>query len=385
MKIFRILFALVALALFACEEPDYGTTPDTTIASLGTPENNEIWFTTTDGKVLLNLDETAFNVAIAEVIYSEYDINVIRFEGDVTTIGEGAFEECTNIFNLSLPNSVNSIGDYAFYDCKNMECLTLGEGIRSCGAEAFEGCYNLRSLHVPSIYSWCHIAFANRNANPLYFAEHLLIMGTKITSLNIPMGIEAINDYAFSYAVGIKNVTIPTTLKTIGKDAFEGCDNINEVHISSIKAWCGIDFESEWSNPLSLSRNLYLNGEAVSDVDISGVKNIYSYTFINCDTISSFKSDNALESIGKDAFRNCPTLATVSLGAGINNIGKQAFMNCKALASFTCYATTPPVLGNNDVFSLNADGRKFYVPSTSLDSYKEQWSKYATDIVPITE
>ena len=102
MKIFKVLFALLAFALVACEEPDYGTTPDTTVASLGTPENNEIWFTTTDGKVLLNLDETAFNVAVAEVIYSEYDINVIRFAGEVTTIGEGAFEECTNIFNLSL-------------------------------------------------------------------------------------------------------------------------------------------------------------------------------------------------------------------------------------------------------------------------------------------
>ncbi|MBR2027178.1 MAG: leucine-rich repeat domain-containing protein [Alistipes sp.] len=385
MKIFKVLFALLAFALIACEEHDYGTTPETTVASLGTPENNEIWFTTTDGKVLLNLDETAFNVAVAEVIYSEYDINVIRFAGEVTTIGEGAFEECTNIFNLSLPNSVQSIGDYAFYDCKNMECLTLGEGIRSCGAEAFEGCYNLRSLHIPSIYSWCRIAFANRNANPLYFAEHLLVGGTKVTSLNIPMGIENINDYAFTYAVGIKDVTIPSTLKSIGKDAFEGCDNIDKVHISSIKAWCNIDFESEWANPLSLARNLYLDGAKVSDVDVSGVKNIYSYTFINCDTIHSFKADNALENIGKDSFRNCSALTSVSLGAGIKSIGKQAFMNCKALASFTCYATTPPALGNNDVFSLNAEGRKFFVPSASLNAYKEQWSKYATDIEPITE
>ena len=385
MKIFKVLFALLAFALVACEEPDYGTTPNTIIASLGTPENNEIWFTTTDGKVLLNLDETAFNVAVAEVIYSEYDINVIRFAGEVTTIGEGAFEECTNIFNLSLPNSVRSIGDYAFYDCKNMECLTLGGGIRSCGAEAFEGCYNLRSLHIPSVYSWCHIAFANRNANPLFFAEHLLVMGTKVTSLNIPMGIETINDYAFTYAVGIKDVTIPSTLKTIGKDAFEGCDNIDKVNISSIKAWCNIDFESEWANPLSLAHNLYLDGAKVSDVDVSGVKNIYSYTFINCNTIHSFKADNALESIGKDAFRNCPALTSVSLGAGVQSIGKQAFMNCKQLTSVTCLATTPPALGNNDVFSLNAEGRKFFVPSASLNAYKEQWSKYAADIEPITE
>lgn len=385
MKILKILFAVVALALIGCEEPDYGSIPNTTIASLGTPENNEIWFTTTDGKVLLNLDVNAFDVAVTEVAYNEYGINVIRFAGDVTTIGNGAFEECTNIFNLSLPNSVRTIGDYAFYDCKNIECLTLGEGLRSCGREAFEGCYNLRSLHIPSIPMWCNISFATKNANPLYFAEHLLVMGTKITSLNIPMGTETIHDHAFAYAVGLKEVTIPSTLKAIGKDAFEGCDNIQKVNISSIKAWCAIDFESEWANPLSLARNLYLDGSAVQHVDISGVSDIYSYTFINCDNICSFTADNALTSIGKDAFRNCPALTTVSLGAGVSNIGKQAFMNCKKLSSVTCHATTPPALDNNDVFSLNADNRKFYVPTASLNSYKEQWSKYAENIEPITE
>ena len=385
MKIFKIILTVAAFALFACEEPDYGSTPNTTIASLGTPENNEIWFTTTDGKTLLNLDEEAFDVAVADVLYNEYGINIIRFVGEVTAIGNGAFEECTNIFNLSLPNSIRSIGDYAFYDCKNMECLTLGGAIRSCGKDAFEGCYNLRSLHIPSIQAWCNIAFANRNANPLYFAEHLLVMGNKITSLNIPMGVETIHDYAFTYAIGLKEVTIPSTLKSIGKEAFEGCENIGRVNISNIKAWCAIDFESEQANPLSFARNLYLDGSIVEDIDISGVAGIYSYTFINCDNIRSFKADNALTTIGKDAFRNCSALTSVSLGAGVSNIGKQAFMNCSKLSSVTCRATTPPTLGNSDVFSLNAKERKFYVPSASLNTYKEQWSKYAENIEPITE
>ena len=77
MKIFKIILTVAAFALFACEEPDYGSTPNTTIASLGTPENNEIWFTTTDGKTLLNLDEEAFDVAVADILYNEYGIHGI--------------------------------------------------------------------------------------------------------------------------------------------------------------------------------------------------------------------------------------------------------------------------------------------------------------------
>jgi hypothetical protein len=273
----------------------------------------------------------------------------------------------------------------AFFDCKNMECITLGSGLRSCGIEAFEGCYNLRSLHIPSIAMWFRIAFASKKSNPLYFTENFIINGEKIRELNTPDGVETIHDYAFIYNTYLESVNISRSVKSIGKDAFEGCENIKKVNTESVKSWCGIDFKSELSNPLSIAMTLYENGAVVSRIDLTNTSHIYSYTFINCTSLKSFSSDNTLEEIGVDAFRNCSALATVSLGAGVSSIDKQAFMNCKKLASITCRATTPPALGNNDVFSLNADGRKFYVPSTSLESYKEQWSKYASDIESITE
>lgn len=385
MKIFRLLFALVAVALIACEEPNYGPEVTTTIPSLGTPDNNEIWFTTTDGKELLSLNEEAFNVAIEEIIYDAEGINIIRFAGNLTTIGEEAFSYCHNIFNLSIPNSVTAIGERAFFDCKNMESLTLGASLRSCGAEAFDGCYNLYSLHIPSVQSWCRIAFASKSANPLYYTEHFIINGEKISELNIPEGTEEISDYAFAYYYKLTSVSIPRSLLRIGKDAFEGCDNIKKVEIKSVKLWCGILFENELANPLSIAGELYLNGEKVSQLEISSVEEIYNYAFINCTSITSLVADNALTAIGTDSFRNCSSLSTVELGSGISQIGKQAFMNCKGLKSVTCKAMTPPTLGNNDVFSYNHESRKFYVPATAVEAYKneEKWSKYTSSIEEI--
>ena len=74
--IFRTLFAVTLLALVGCEEPEYGVTPDTAIASLGVPNDNEIWFTTSDGKELMGIDNTAFNANIENIYYNEFGINI---------------------------------------------------------------------------------------------------------------------------------------------------------------------------------------------------------------------------------------------------------------------------------------------------------------------
>lgn len=382
MKIFRALFALLAVTFIACNEPDYGSQASTTIPSLGTPSNNEIWFTTTDGRELLSLNESAFDVAIEEVLYDAEGINVIRFAGEVTTIGEEAFSYCHNIFNLALPNSVTTIGERAFFDCKNMECLTLGSALRSCGEEAFDGCYNLYSLHIPSVQSWCRIAFASKSANPLYYTEQFIIQGSKITELYIPEGTEEISDYAFVYYSRLKSVTIPRSLLHIGKDAFEGCENISKVEVYSIASWCNIFFENEASNPLAMAGALYQDGAVVTSAEVSSVQEIHPYAFINCTSIVSFKASDKLSAIGDNAFRNCSSLSSVELGSGVGQIGKQAFMNCKALKSVTCLTQTPPILGNNDVFSYNHEARKFYVPAVAIEAYKdeESWSKYADAI-----
>ena len=383
MKVLRAICVILALGFVACNKSDYTPAPDLTIASLGTPENNEIWFTTVDGWDLRALDKTAFNTPVSEVVNSEFDIGVIRFEEAVTEIGDNAFNGCHNLFNISLPNSVTTIGERAFYDCKNMECLTLGGGLRNCGIEAFEGCYNLRSLHIPSIAMWFRIAFASKKSNPLYFTENFIITGEKIRELNTPDGVETIHDYAFIYNTYLESVNISRSVKSIGKDAFEGCENIKKVNTESVKSWCGIDFKNELSNPLSIAMTLYENGAVVSRIDLTNTSHIYSYTFINCTSLKSFSSDNTLEEIGVDAFRNCSALQSVSLGNKLIAIGKQAFWNCEILDKIVCQATTPPTLGNSSTFGRNAEGRKIYVPAASVDTYKSSWSTYADDIYAI--
>ena len=367
----------------ACSGEEEAPPPSYLIPSLGVPESrNEIWFSTTENSPLLYIDESAFNTPIAEIIYSEYEHNTIRFEGEVTTVGKEAFHCCYNLLNISLPHSVTTIGERAFFDCKNMECLTLGVLLNSCHSMAFDGCYNLLSVHISSLKNWCKIDFADKRANPIYFSQALILENADITNLAIPEGVASIGKYAFYGNATLQSVTIPSSVTAIGEYAFGECENIRSVNISDLGKWCAIDFGNEKSNPLSAEGSLYLNGELVSEIALSGVESISARAFINYKKITSLTADNKLQRIGEEAFRNCSALTTATLGESIEEIGARAFMGCSALQSVTIPRAEPPLLGDEYVFDYNAQERKIFIPSDAYDIYimAPYWSKYSNSV-----
>ena len=379
----RIICAVLTLGLAACEEPEPIVTPDTTIASLGTPADNEIWFTTADNKELMALNSEAFDANIVEIEYSEFGLNVIRFDKNITTIGANAFNNCRNVNNISLPESINTIGERAFFDCINLECMTLGSKIKSCGNQAFDNCISFYTLHISSIGDWCQIEFANPTANPLYHCGMFIVNGHKATNITIPDWVSHISNYAFYNYTMLSSITIPKNIKSIGIDAFGGCESLSKVNVKDIAAWCNIDFAvSYYSNPLAYASSLYINDEPATDISLVGVEAIKDRVFQGCNNIKSFVADSSLKSIGEEAFRGCMELTNVDLGTGITEIKGKAFMGCQALKSVKCMVAEPPVLGDKYVFDYNAEGRKIYIPSEAYTTYisNEMWSKYADSI-----
>ena len=78
-------------------------------AQLGTPPNNEIWYTTTDGKVCEPHKKDVFGTSIISNTY-ENGHGTIKFNGNVTTIGEQAFYKCSRLVSISMPNLVTEFG-----------------------------------------------------------------------------------------------------------------------------------------------------------------------------------------------------------------------------------------------------------------------------------
>ena len=147
--------------------------------------------------------------------------------------------------------------------------------------------------------------------------------------------ISYIGDYAFYNYSAMLSVTIPANIKSIGKDAFSGCDGLSKVNIEDVAAWCKIEFATALSNPLSIAGTLLVNGVSLTTLSLEGVDSISPRAFQGCNNIASLRSDSSLRSIGEEAFRGSLSLSSVELGEGVTTIEGKAFMGCAALKSIT--------------------------------------------------
>ena len=68
----------------------------------------------------------------------------------VEVIGEGAFEDNTNVELVVIPNSVKRIDPYAFWGCEHLDTVVLGRGLTMVGDYAFAGCSGLEQMTIPS-------------------------------------------------------------------------------------------------------------------------------------------------------------------------------------------------------------------------------------------
>ena len=115
--------------------------------------------------------------------------------------------------------------------------------------------------------------------------------------------VTAIDEYAFSDCKDIKSVTIPSSITIIGSFAFKGCNNLTAVYAKDLSAWCNIRFGTADANPLYYARNLYIDGELLTEVNFpEGTKIINDYVFDGCQNLESISIPDSVTQIGCFAF-----------------------------------------------------------------------------------
>ena len=167
------------------------------------------------------------------------------------------------------------------------------------------------------------VTITGLNTNEEYISIPEYISGCTVTK---------IASSAFSGRWYLKYVTIPDSITYIGASAFYGCTGLVSVDIKSIDAWCSIEFDGSYANPLYYADTLYLNGSAVKDLIIpDGVVNIEDYAFYNYDSLESVTIGSDVNNIGWHTFSGCDNLKSITIPDGVSNIEGYAFNNCISL------------------------------------------------------
>ena len=126
--------------------------------------------------------------------------------------------------------------------------------------------------------------------------------------------VEEIKENAFKDNKTIKSVYIPSSISKIGDKAFENCEAIERVNISSLESWLKIDFISVTSNPLYYAHNLYINDELITKLEIpSEIGVLKQYAFAGCTSLKEVIIPKTVGFIGKGPFVHCSSLESMTI------------------------------------------------------------------------
>ena len=310
-----------------------------------------------------NLATITFNsrnaaTSIGDYAFAGTKIAALSIPATVETIGNHAFDGCKSLTSIAIPISVKTIGNYAFNGCTALTNANLEADVKTIGDYAFNICTALTEITVPgSVESIGDYAFngcaaltnANLEAGVKTIGAYAFYGTSAMKEITLSEGLESIGERAFSASSDrdIEPVYIPSTLKSVGADAFMNF-NCRYVNISDLAPWCDIDFADENSNPAAHKQGLYLNGEKIEDLVIpESVNAIKDYAFCYNSGLKSVKFTDALQSIGESAFGNCSGLAAVVIPGNVTAIGSQSFASTGINDIAFAYGANPIEIAQN--------------------------------------
>ena len=319
---------------------------------------------------------------------------------NLTAIGAGVFMMCSSLTSITIPKGVASIGIYAFMECGSLTSIV--SKIREPFAFGKDAFYNLPSSCVLTVprgkfdayieAGWTedvfkggvveddtpspNIVFADdavkeiclENWDTDFDGELSMDEAADVTDLNMAFrnqgeitsfdelqyftSLTAIRVKAFQGCEELTSIAIPSSVKSIGEDAFIDCNRMERVIIPDLAAWCNITFANEAANPLFFGQYIFTYDEEYLDeeydeeeetedglVEVTdlvipfGITQINDYAFTNTSDLESVTIPWSVTTIGEGAF-SFSGVKSLTIPGSVTTIGDFAFDGCY-MASLT--------------------------------------------------
>ncbi|URW88631.1 leucine-rich repeat protein [[Ruminococcus] torques] len=245
----------------------------------------------------------------------------------VKCVGYGAFAENENIVGVTIPAQVTDLQYGVFASCANLETVTFkaGSKLQKIAARAFENCSKLQSISLPdSVQTIEEKGFA--------YCKNL---GT----VDLGNGLKEIDNYTF-YHSGVTRIRIPDSTTEVGKCAFAGCSLDNVILGSGLKgieesvfSGCGNLKQIEIPDNITYISDRAFSYAGLTSVEIpDSVTSIGEEAFYGCGSLKKAVIGNNLAYVAYSAFYSC-ALTEIMWGGKIEKIGKSAFAQNKNLTT----------------------------------------------------
>ena len=343
----------------------------------------------------------------------------------MTSVGDGAFQSCYHLVNVTIPNSLKSISKYMFSNCSYLVSVTIPDSVETIGESAFFRCSELRQVTIGnSVETIEKYAFEGcTNLTNITIPDSVETIGESafsecksLTNTTIPDSVETIGEYAFYYCESMTKITIPDSVKNIGGSAFRNCESVTEVTIGSSVTSIGngaflycdnirevvnysslnivagkTDYENIGRNayfvhtpsserPYTKVQSNYLTASQVTIPD--SVTSIGNSVFLNCKSLESVTIPDSVTSIGENAFSGCTSLTGIVIPSSMTSIGYAAFSECTSLTGITVSESNPSYSSDGGVlfdkdkdaliqYPVGNDSKSYVIPDsvTSIEDF----------------
>lgn len=308
--------------------------------------------------------------------------------GLVTTIGDGAFMDCTSLTTITLPYFIARIGNSAFENCtalatfttmdgadnKTAALRTIGDraffyntslntvdvnttkGVNTIGVSAFENCEQLATINLSGVTRFAEGVFRNAKAlkSVTMSTNASISVGQEafrncVTLSDITARIAAVDDGAFRNCISLRAITfVSSGIEYIGSNAFNGCVLIQKVSIPSSVVAIG---DSAFDGCRGITSLTFESNETLQTIGYSA--------FGGCSLLTRVILPSSLVELNATAFYGCSDLEYVEFGENIQTVGEDAFALCATGLEVRFTGKTVPVF-TGDIFTAT-EGAKISV------------------------
>ena len=264
----------------------------------------------------------------------------------VTTIGWGAFMDSKNLTKVVLPETVTTIENYAFQNSGSVD-IVIPSGLINVGSLPFQGTPWLDNQPEGLLYI----------GNVAYSYIGTMPEGTEIA---LKEGTVSLAGRVFANQKGLKSISIPSSVRVIGTEAFRDCSSLSEIvlpeGVTTIGelVWFGCTGLSSFHLPASVTdiKPIPFGGVKMLSLTVDPANPVYD-SRDNCNAIIRTSSNQlvagccntvipeGVTSLAYGAFDDCLGLETVNLPSSVKEIGFYAFSSCPDLVSITVSPANP--------------------------------------------
>ena len=258
---------------------------------------------------------------------------IVKGQNNTTTsIGKNAFEDCSSLTSITMPNSLTSIGKWAFFNCTGLTSITIPDSVTSIENYAFDHCSGLTSITIPNsvtsigenTFMMCSGLTSVKIGNSVTSIGRMVFAGcNSLTSIAIPNSVNSIGMQAFECCSGLTSVKIGNSVNSIGSKAFSDCSSLEKIEVVQGNT----KYSSVGNCLIETKSNTLILGCKNSTIPDS-VTTIGNNAFYGCRGLTEIKIPDSVTSIGNHAFDHCSGLTLITIPDSVKNIGSYAFYAC---------------------------------------------------------